>query len=135
MNKQRFVLKINIVLAGLLGSMTLFGMEHSNQLMVLPIEKREDIYNHLNDVDLCLYSGTSKANYIEIYALKKRNAGIKHLKDQKKHWNNLDSMYLQQSNFRMSLKANDLAMRCFTTIIEKKRNMRITKQPWMIKNT
>jgi hypothetical protein len=135
MNMQRFVLKTNIVLAGLLGSMTLCGMENSNQLMVLPIEKREDIYKHLNNVDLCLFSGTSKENHIEIYAFKKRNAGIKQLKDQKKSWDKSDSMYLQKNNFQMSLKCSVQAACCFRAMMTQKRNMRMTRQPWMIKNT
>jgi hypothetical protein len=128
------LMRLGMILA-LIESGALLGMEvndSDSQLMVLPVEKRFDIYEKMTIDELNCFSIVSRDIYSEIYDFKNTKAGIPKLNKEFKRYNDLCVEYMRQGDSRMSLKMNDIATRCyFRPMLESKRDMKIIKQPWM----
>jgi len=126
--------KTIILSADLLSNALLFSMERENTLTLIPLERREDIYGNLNNVELCRFSQTSKENHVEIYDFKKRKLGITRLNNvigTFKVWTKESnkSMFDDMPAF-MNNTMNEMAVG-----ILKNNMLKITNQPWSTTNT
>lgn len=107
-------------------------MERESELTLIPLERRENIYGNLNDVQLCRFSQTSKKNHKEIYVFKKRKLGITRL-------NNVIKTFQAWTKKPNKTMFDDMpafmnnAMNEWTVGILKN-IMTMTKQPWLIKD-
>jgi len=125
--------KAIILSAVLLSNALLFSMERESELTLIPLERREDIYTYLNDVNLCRFSQTSKENHKEIYVFKKRKLGIIRLKNEIRTF----QAWAKKSNKTMfddmSAFMNN-TMKEMALLTLKNNWMTMTKQPWLIKD-